>query len=401
MSSNNTTALVVNPELDLLLEDKITPFQLWLLGYDENLERVGKVALLTAFGTRYQQMSVPLSVPEDVADLVVNRTELAHLERHNAQPAAPILRQVSAAKARELIAASRSAGLLQVVARRVAAVGKEHALSEQEARTLLRRTKYEPEVAKQLALKGYRFEIGRLPKYVSPWRRKKASPWLAGISTNIDEAVGLLAAFDNSVSWATTRPQILDAYLDGAEIPHMMRGLSTVVIEDRDKWLRAVDKALPNALHTLSNFGPLRSHPYATDEILGEAARRCRPFWGSTLSWQDANDRTGELADYVLGHKKRLPPRLVAAAKTFVADRDYRWEFGALDDIEWPEGTRPQTLTYRRQLSDDQLTLRPLVEHLNCTFGESEAAWERFALLASQLAGQVKTRELIDLAADG
>src|SRR5690606_21391034 len=108
MSSNNAAILTAeNSELEQLLDSHLTAYQLWLLGYDEQLERTGQIALLATHGAHYNQGAAWLAPDPAVADRVVDLMGLAALERHNSTPAAPILAGVSPAKARQLALATR------------------------------------------------------------------------------------------------------------------------------------------------------------------------------------------------------------------------------------------------------------------------------------------------------
>lgn len=401
---------------DVVLDRPLQPLQVHLLGYQDQLHPVGRLALLAEPELQlHWSPNFRYVVPEDIADQVIDRCGLRSLERQgNGAPATHILGQVSAAKAREIVTTTRSDYVAIHTLPRVAAVGEDHALTPEEATRVLRRAKYDPDAAKQLALKGYRIPIGKLPKYVAQYKRRGAAPWLAALEVDTDRAVEFMrAASRNSdcLSFGASRPHMVDAFLQGAKFPGIMRGLATVVPEDRNKWIRAVEKALPEARGTQSELRPLRSHPYATDSIL-MAARSKGTVWADAhtgrgwqdapAGWQDAPARSGELADYVLGRKRTLPQRLVEAAKVYVEDRCYRWEFGGLRTAEWPAHTRPvrieirETSRHPREEAPD-----PIVDYLNANLGGSEEAWGRFVALVVKIGTEVAVRDLVSLSVDG
>ena len=381
-----------------LFDTPLTVTQLCLLPYNKSLNPAGKLALLCEPELqRHLDGFYDYMLEPEVAERVVAHYGIAELERNRGPHAKPVVANVGPAAARQIATGVKNVELLVTVLRRVADAGHPHALTPKEAERALRRTKFSAGAARMLALKGYRFPIGELPKYVSNTKRLEGGVWLAAIEEDVDQAVRFLRgayADEPGRSFAVTRPHLMDAYLNGAEFSGMMRGLSSMVIEDRDLWQQVARLELAKGQTiTSTTYDQFRTHPYATDDIV-DAATQAVTAW--VVDGRKAVP--SGLADYVLGRKPTVPLDMVGPARKFLNSRHYPWQYGKLLELTWPEGTYPTDKRPRTTCPvGPQKTLTPIVAYLNETFGRDPDAWGKFAALAAQIGSQVSIRDLVAL----
>lgn len=385
------------PGTDQVAGRRLRPYEFCFVAYDPTLTAVGKVALLCEQTFQlYHGDGYRYAITSKVADQVYARCGVAALSaRGGGHPVTPVTANVGAETAREIDLTAKPLNMVETAIGRVADAGEDHSLSVEEARGVVRRSRYSVAVGRALALKGYRFEVGQIPKYVSKRRLQDIGGWLADIETEpirAVEFVGYSRPTSTAHIFAASRPHLVEAYVLGAFIDGADRALAGVVIEDRELWLRAVKRGLEwRGDFVARQYGLLRTHPHATFELF--------PLCGYAGVVSDEKEVCEELADYVLGRYNELPANLVTAARRFMSPRMFGFEYGHLRQIRWPEGTFPESAKpYEVKPAAIQREVAPVVEYPNRTLGDDEAAWGRFAALAAQIVPEVTLENLVGLA---